>query len=217
MARLKKPKTRAEMIAFLSGHFRYDTMNSWNAASSYAQNVKIHRGDWVPRKLMDRAWEILEQGDVYEEIRQVLDDWGRENGWHWQAGFNGRSSGYIVMYMGGSKDSQHKSWCRACGQRNFTSVKENDTTCGRCNKKERVDYEKPPREVFSWPGKGVDQGENFEEWDTDRLKDRVDLVWSFDLMVEDCKAVFLDHCRRFEVVEEEIMVPKKVKRLKEVA
>lgn len=33
-------KDRKEMIAFLKNHFRYDTMNSWNRSTSYANNVK---------------------------------------------------------------------------------------------------------------------------------------------------------------------------------
>lgn len=32
---------RNEMIRFLTGHFRYFTMNSWNGCSSYANNVKF--------------------------------------------------------------------------------------------------------------------------------------------------------------------------------
>ena len=33
---------RNEMIAFLTNHFRYSTMNSWNQMTSYANNVKLH-------------------------------------------------------------------------------------------------------------------------------------------------------------------------------
>ena len=36
-------RSRKEMTDFLQTHFRYDTMNSWNYATSYACNLKIPR------------------------------------------------------------------------------------------------------------------------------------------------------------------------------
>lgn len=47
---IRKPK---DMIDYLKNHFRYDTMNSWNRATSYANNVKIHRV--IPNELQDKA------------------------------------------------------------------------------------------------------------------------------------------------------------------
>ena len=35
--------------------------------------------------------------------------------------------------------SDHKSVCTECGQRNFTSSKENGNTCGRCGRNSRID------------------------------------------------------------------------------
>ena len=34
---------RGEMIAFLKNHFRYDSMNSWNRSTSYANNIKLYK------------------------------------------------------------------------------------------------------------------------------------------------------------------------------
>ena len=34
-------RSRAAMTAYLDGHFRYPTMNSWNQATSYACNLKV--------------------------------------------------------------------------------------------------------------------------------------------------------------------------------
>ena len=34
-------RSRKAMVGFLKNHFRYDTMSSWNRASSYANNMKI--------------------------------------------------------------------------------------------------------------------------------------------------------------------------------
>lgn len=35
-------RSRREMESFLRDHFRYPTMNSWNQATSYACNLKVH-------------------------------------------------------------------------------------------------------------------------------------------------------------------------------
>lgn len=35
-------RSREAMVAYLSGHFRYNTMNSWNQSTSYAHNVKAY-------------------------------------------------------------------------------------------------------------------------------------------------------------------------------
>lgn len=35
-------RNREEMVKFLTSHFRYHTMNSWNNATSYAHNVKLY-------------------------------------------------------------------------------------------------------------------------------------------------------------------------------
>jgi hypothetical protein len=36
-------RSRSTMVSFLHGHRRYDTMNSWNRLTSYANIIKIHR------------------------------------------------------------------------------------------------------------------------------------------------------------------------------
>ena len=36
-------RSRAEMTAYLSGHFRYNTMNSWNRSTTYACNMKLYK------------------------------------------------------------------------------------------------------------------------------------------------------------------------------
>ena len=49
-------RSRSQMTDFLTKHFRYPTMNSWNNAVSYACNLKIHSlglCDEVYEKLYD--------------------------------------------------------------------------------------------------------------------------------------------------------------------
>jgi hypothetical protein len=99
----RKPRTRANMIAYLSQHFRYDTMNSWNCSTSYAVNIKVDRIDALNREETTRALELLECDDatVMWDFRDVLNDFDRRHEHRWQIGQNGRSGGYLVLYQGG--------------------------------------------------------------------------------------------------------------------
>lgn len=109
------------MVAYLKGHCRYNTMNSWNRCTSYANCVKIHRLD-LPAGLENRAYELLAVPDTFERTRDLMKQWSRGYDYEWQAGFNGRSDGYIVLYQGERKLSQYKSVCTTCGQRNYRRV-----------------------------------------------------------------------------------------------
>ena len=56
-------RSRSQMTDFLTMHFRYPTMNSWNNAVSYACNLKIHKlglCDEVYEKLYVPISEILQ-------------------------------------------------------------------------------------------------------------------------------------------------------------
>lgn len=52
-------RSRKEMIDFLTNHFRYDTMNSWNCSTSYAANVKIYNLG-LSRAELDKLYELIE-------------------------------------------------------------------------------------------------------------------------------------------------------------
>ena len=52
-------KKRGEMIAFLKNHFRYNTMNSWNRSTSYANNIKLHNVDKPDDVDSNAWWEML--------------------------------------------------------------------------------------------------------------------------------------------------------------
>lgn len=252
------------MIAYLSGHFRYDTMNSWNRATSYAANVKIHKLTFPNNEVRNRAYDLLQTDEAFDDVRFIMGEFDKDHDYEWQVGFNGRSGGYIVLYQGGRKKSDHKSVCTNCGQRNFKLVlpplagKEgqlrdyvvshpywtaetypaepsvqaigipNDdvvrlikewraaydmkwvstsNVCGNCKEAARVNREF--YETFTHPGRGTDMDEDFQEWDTQSLKNRVKLVMEFDRMVEQCIKAFVDFCVGHEAVEETYMVPKK--------
>ena len=71
-------RNREAMIAFLEGHFRHDTMSSWNRAASYANSVKIHRLDLTPEQL-DKAWAMLGMAEVFDAIRGLIERFARDS------------------------------------------------------------------------------------------------------------------------------------------
>lgn len=97
---------RQSMIEFLSKHFRYHTMNSWNRSTSYANNVKIYNLD-VKDEIKEKMYKLLVVDDddcLSMDIQNFIDEFESETGY--SAGFNGRSSGYIVMYEAERKDGK---------------------------------------------------------------------------------------------------------------
>jgi hypothetical protein len=146
------------LTAFLKKHFKYNTMNSWNRSTSYANNIKLHRIDKPEDINSDTWWGMLEITEWQEKLSDLLEDFGRDHEWQWQAGINGRSGGYVVLYRGGIKPSGYKSYCTHCGQKNYQAVPEGQIgTCGRCEAKARVNYKQTHMQVFTWPGKDVDK------------------------------------------------------------
>ena len=93
-----------QMFNFLKGHFRYDTMNSWNRLQSIANNVKIYNlkldGDcWVALSMLNK--------DNYFTVNMMIEDWEDEHP-NYKVGFNGRSGGYLVLY---NKNDKKYSGC----------------------------------------------------------------------------------------------------------
>jgi hypothetical protein len=126
-----KPSARQEMISYLSSHFRYYTMNSWNGVSSYAVNVKVHNLIFADRDSQFRAFDLIDTKGAYVEIDSILHEFALRYDHAFQIGWNGRSSGYLVLYQGYKKQSAYKSYCAYCGQRNFKCVYEGDIDAPR--------------------------------------------------------------------------------------
>jgi len=84
--------------------------------------------------------------------------------------------------------------------------------CGRCHAEGTLrDYTKTHMQVFTYSFRGVDDdGEDFESWDIDSLKWRVNVVWDFDKTVEKVVKSFIEFVRSHKVVEKQIMVPKTI-------
>ena len=87
-----------EMFNFINNHFTYYTMNSWNKLESIANNVKLYNlnlgGNWC------NALDELFSGEcssLVDEINYQIERWEKDHPGY-SLGFNGRSSGYLVMY-----------------------------------------------------------------------------------------------------------------------
>lgn len=210
-------RSRNDMIGFLCSHFRYNTMNSWNCSTSYANNVKIYNLG-LSNADEDKLYELVEMSEFYDRLDYIFYEFANRHNYLWQAGFNGKSGGYIVLYQGYSKRSEYKSFCTACGQRNYKTVEESgNCKCGRCGRDTRVNYQVSPMEYGTYPGRSTDMGEDFEDWDIYSLRERVKLVQDFDRFCDDVLLEVRNILDNFEVDEDTVYVPRTVKRLREVS
>ena len=199
-------RSRAEMTAYLSGHFRYNTMNSWNRSTSYACNMKLYKLG-LDRETEDKLWDMIQVPEFYERLNERIEDFNWQHNYLWQAGWNGRSGGYLVLYQGGTKPSGYRSYCTKCGQKNYTSIAETGNWCGVCNEEARVDYIKPPMQIFSFPGRDVDMDEDFEDWSLYELQQRTELVQEFDRLADDIVAEALYIAQNHSVEERTVYMP----------
>jgi len=205
------------MAKYLRQHFRYCTMNSWNRSTSYANNIKLYNIDKPDDVDEETWWEMLWLTKWQEKLGDLLEDFGRRHNWQWQAGINGRSGGYVVLYKGGIKPSGYKSYCTHCGQKNYQAVLEGQTgICGRCDVKARINFKQTHMQVFTFPGKNVDMHETFEDMTLSEIRERVELVQDFDRLCDDIVLAFVDMCRNYRITEEEILVPETIKILEPV-
>jgi len=207
------------MIAFLKGHPRYHTLNSWNRSHSYARNIKLQYLTFPAQETENTAYDLLSSDTDWwltSGIHELFQAFARRYNYSWQVCANGRSGGYLVLYQGGIRDSakSYKRYCTACGQGNY---KEDADVCGRCGEGGLIDY--PFVQTFCWPGRGVDEDQNYEDsevWDFESLRDRVGLLWDFNTTVDTAIAMFIEYCKAHRVVAEEVWVPKTVRVAEEV-
>lgn len=119
-------RSRKAMEAYLSGHFRYYTMNSWNRSTSYACNMKLYRLG-LEEETLNTLYDMIQVSEFYDKLSILIQDFNMAHDYQWQAGWNGRSGGYLVLYQGEKTPSKYRSFCRKCGQKNFKSVAETGT------------------------------------------------------------------------------------------
>jgi hypothetical protein len=79
-------------------------MNSWNGSESLAYNLKIY--NVIDKDLQDKVYEMLGLDEFYDDINALIREFDWFHNYEWQAGFNGRSGGYLVLYKGGIRDGR---------------------------------------------------------------------------------------------------------------
>lgn len=115
----RRPRSKTEMIAFLTDHFRYHTLNRCNRMTSYAHNVKIYNLPWKTREDESKAYELLSTVEAAQLVQRHSDNFARRVDYRYSIIGNGRSGGYLVLVESERKDSGYKSECPECGQLNF--------------------------------------------------------------------------------------------------
>lgn len=148
-----------QMIDYLVNHFRYYTMNSWNQAKSYANNVKIYNLDLTDSE-RDKFMEIYNDEDLSPAITDIIsthiNEFQTKTGY--SAELNGRSYGYMVLYDT-KLDLQTRQIIVTPGQSIDTPLTREDI------EGYKDDYSE--EDVMSW------------------LRDRTTLVQQFDMMCDD--------------------------------
>lgn len=89
-----------EIKSYLKEHFRYWTMNSWNALKSYAHNVKLYnlgmeKEDFNENKVYD--FIFAEHAEYDMDICDLISMFETDTDDEYTAVFNGRSDGYLVL------------------------------------------------------------------------------------------------------------------------
>lgn len=94
-------QSRKAMIDFLTGHFRYHTMNSWNRCTSYAHCIKLHMLR-LPLDIKETMYDMVFCDEWSDRMSSIMQTFDHEYDNYWQVRTNGRSGGYIVLYSGGA-------------------------------------------------------------------------------------------------------------------
>lgn len=95
---------RKAMVSFLANHFRYYTINPWNRLTSYANNVKVQNLE-IPNHLREKAYDFIscdDTGDYSDAVNELVLEFMDKTGY--TVCFNGRSSGYLVLYETSDND-----------------------------------------------------------------------------------------------------------------
>lgn len=194
------------MTDYLTGHFRYSTLHGWNRSTSFAHCMKIGRLGF-PAETENRLYDLIGCEGAYDTVNGLITEFGEAHSWKWQAGFNGRSGGYLVLYSGGRRDSGYRSFCASCGQQNYKSVRETGTVCRRCGSNAQRDYGTPPMETFVYPVRSVGQDGDYADWTMDELRKMTRVVQDFDALADAIAAEALYLAENYAAAEEIRYVP----------
>ena len=207
--RMKPPK-KANANQLEMGHLLEPIAAHWYAKKTgniVTVDLKIHSLGLCD-EVYEKLYDLLECQEFFLALKELMDAFAAEHNYRWQVGMNGRSGGYLVLYQGEIKPSGYKSFCTACGQLNYRSIKETGKQCGKCGLHTRVDFDKPHMQVSTFPGRGTDDDADFTDWSMDELRNRVRLVQEFDCLADRIVDRAIDIAKHYSVEEEEYYVPK---------
>lgn len=200
-------KSKRAMIDFLNNHFKYDTMSSWNQSKSYAHNMKVYK--CIPPQFQDKVLDLMEVDDFYYPISDLIEKFNESHNYLWQAGFNDRSGGYLVLYRGFCESKTIFKF----DQKIIDSYGGRDYADGYGwmsmeEAKAKGLYKKVIFKKGTWPGKSVDQDIDFSDWSADTLKERVALVQSFDKLCDDIVSCAIQMAKNTKIEVETYSVEK---------
>ena len=78
----------------------YYTLNSWNRETAPAYNMKVYNLG-IKKDVQQKIYEMMDAPGWYDAINELIEDFNTSNSGY-NAGFNGRSGGYLVLYQPGT-------------------------------------------------------------------------------------------------------------------
>lgn len=200
-------RNRQEMLEFLNNHFRYYTMNPWNRTTSWAHNMKIHTV--IPGEYQDKVFDLINTDDYFFEIESIIRNWEEDNEYKLQAGFNGRSGGYLVMYEGYITYKRIFTFERTQGGRDYA---DNYGWKSLEEAKKQGLYNKEIPQIHTHPGRSVDE-EDFEDLELHELKLITERVQKFDKLCDEIVEATIQMAKTCKVTTETVYISKEVKKV----
>ncbi len=69
-------RSRSAMTDFLTLHFRYFTMNSWNRSQSYACNLKLYNLG-LKQEIENKLYDLMDTQEFFYARNELLDEFGQ--------------------------------------------------------------------------------------------------------------------------------------------
>lgn len=137
---------------------RYYTMNSWNLSKAPAYNLKVY--NVIDRELQNKVFELMETEGYFDIINSLINDFNQEHNYNWQAGFNGRSGGYLVLYIGGRETKYISEDMFNTNHPSGVYISDNIRWCDLARAKKLGILNKTiTTRIYSQPGKNIEDNE----------------------------------------------------------
>ncbi len=92
--------SKQSLLDFLKAHQRYYTMSSWNRSTSFAHCIKVHQLP-LTHEQAQKVYDLIScDSDFYSYfMAPIIEEFQMYMGGKWTMGTNGRSGGWLVLYM----------------------------------------------------------------------------------------------------------------------